>query len=329
MYSKIRTLSDTLTLNKTSVNLPKDAVIDALILKVSLTIANAFGGAYSGTGLDILKALQEVRVISDGSTVHYALNGKDIAILNAFDGLYGGAAVAADTVSVNDSASTTETYTLILNEGDILAVTKDSLELKAVFDTTITTGVTVSAATITVSISENVYTPEEFVAKYGANLEAAAEPKVYALVSSVAANTELSGVLDLPTGTLHRRGVMTFTDASGVYGSAEPSNVGLVVTSPDRRELLNVDWATLRGIGNFKYCVAGAAPAGCAIFNYAQEVSADGYGLRGWRWTKGDYQFSVKTANAGTLRYISCEHVVNARAFEAAERAMIEGTAGF
>ena len=118
------------------------------------------------------------------------------------------------------------------------------------------------------SISENVYTPEEFVAKYGANLEAAAEPKVYALVSSVAANTELSGVLDLPTGTLHRRGVMTFTDASGVYGNAEPSNVGLVVTSPDRRELLNVDWATLRGIGNFKHCVAGAAPAGCAIFNY-------------------------------------------------------------
>ena len=38
---------------------------------------------------------------------------------------------------------------------------------------------------------------------------------------------------------------------------------------------------------------------------------------------------SVKTANAGTLRYISCEHVVNARAFEAAERAIIEGTAGF
>ncbi len=68
-----------------------------------------------------------------------------------------------------------------------------------------------------------------------------------------------------------KRGVMTFTDASGVYGNAEPSNVGLVVTSPDRRELLNVNWATLRGIGNFKYCVAGAAPAGCAIFNYAQE----------------------------------------------------------
>lgn len=329
MYSKIRTLSDTLSLNKTSINLPKDAVLDAIIMKVSLTIANASGGAYSATGLDVLAALQEVRVISDGSTVHYALNGKDIAILNAFDGLFGSAPVAKDTVSINDSASATKTYILVLNEGDILAVTKDSLELKAVFNTTLATGVTVSAATITVSVSENVYTPEEFVVKYGAGLEAAAEPKVYALSTGITANTELTGIIDLPTGTLHRRGVMTFTDSSGVYGNADPGNVGLIVTSPDRRELLNVDYPTLRGILAYKHVVEGAPPVGCAIFNYAMEVASDGYGLRGWRWTKGDYQLAVKTANTGTLRYISCEHVVNARAFEAAERALIEGTPGF
>jgi hypothetical protein len=329
VYSKIRTLSETLSLTKTSINLPKDAVIDAIIMKVSLTIANASGGAYSATVLDILKALQEIRVISDGSSVHYALNGKDIAILNAFDGAFSAAPVAATAVSVANGESGTYEFVLVLDEGDILAVTKDSLELKAVFDSTITTGVTLSAASIIVSVSENVYTPDEFVAKYGANLEAGAEPKVYALSTSITANTELTGVIDLPTGTLHRRGVMTFMDSDGVYGGAEPSNVGLVVTSPDRRELLNVDWTTLRGMLAYKYVVENAPLAGCGIFNYAAEVACDGYGLRGWRWTKGDYQLSVKTANAGTLRYISCEHVINARAFEAAERAIIEGTAGF
>src|SRR5690606_35291895 len=103
----------------------------------------------------------------------------------------------------------------------------------------------------------------------------------------------------------------------------------LIVTSPDRRELLNVDWTTLRGIAAFKYCVNAASPAGCAVFNYAAEVTNDVYGLRGWRWSKGDYQIAVRTVNAATLRYICCEHVVNARVFEAAERAVVEGTAGF
>jgi hypothetical protein len=285
MYSKIRTLSDQITLTHTSINLPKDAVIDALVLKVAITISNTSGADYNGTGLLALKALSELRVISDGSTVHYSLNGQDIGILNGFDGLYGAASVIKDSFTIANGANATKTYTLILNEGDILAVTKDSLELKATFTTTLATNVTVPACTIQVSVSENVYTPQEFVAKYGPNLEGAAEPKVYALSQAITANTELTGILDLPTGTLHRRGVLCFLDANGIYGNAEPTNVGLIVTSPDRRELLNIDWATLRGIAHFKYAVEGASPAGCAIFNYANEVTNYIYGLRGWRWS--------------------------------------------
>jgi len=329
MYSKIRTLSDQINLNRTSINLPKDAVIDAIVLKVNMNIANGGASAWNGTGLDALGAVSEVRVISDGSTVHYALNGKDIAILNAYGGLFGGAPVWSQACTVNAGANADFEFVLVLNEGDILAVTKDSLELKATFNTTLAADVTVTACTITASIVENVYTPQEFVGVYGANLEGAAEPKVYALTQSIAANTELTGVLDLPTGTLHRRGVMCFMDAAGVYGNANPGAVGLIVTSPDRREMLNVDFPTLRGIANYKYCVNGAAPPGCAVFNYGEEVTNDPYGLRGWRWSKGDYQIGVKTANAGNLRYISCEHVVNTKAFEAAEQAVIEGTPNF
>ncbi len=325
MYSKFRTLSGLLSLTQTSIDIPRDAVVDQIVLKLAVTVANASGDAYAGTNEAVLRALQEIRVISDGTNVHYALSAADVAILNAFNSKYGVAPDLDGAVSVANGESETFTYYLRLDEGDILAASKDSLEMKIVVNPTIATGVTISSLTGTVTIIENVLTPAEFVESYGANLEYAAEPKVYALTATVTASSEMTNILDLPTGSLMRAGVLQFM-TGGLAGSVDPSKVGLIVTSPDRRELLNIDWGTLRALNASEHAVNGGAAAGVALINYAKDVTSDGYGLRGWRFTKGDYQVIAKTDNPATLRYISLEHVVNSGVFDQAERAVLERT---
>lgn len=322
MYSKLRTLDRTITLVNTQVELPRDAVLDAVILRVDLTVANAGVAPWDSTGLGVLAALQEVRIVSNGNTVHYALNGQDIAILNAYDGNYGAGAVYTQAVTVPDADDVNLQYVLVLNQGDILAVTKDALDLRVVFNTQLAADVTVTAATVNVTLSEDVYLVDEFVQTFGANLEFAAEPKVYALTTNVAANTEMTGVLDLPTGTLQRRGLLLFTGAA-------PGRVGLIVTTPDRREVFNADYLTIKGMEAFKRSCNGVAPPNAVMLDYAAEVAADGLGLRGWRHTKSDYQLGLRIAAASELRYISMEHVVNPDVVEATNHAIIEGKPSF
>lgn len=328
MYSKYRTLSQTLSLINTRMDLPRDAVIDQLILKVGVTVANANSTTdYTGTNEAILRAIQEIRVVSDGSTVHYALSGADIALLNKYNSKNGFAPALGGAITVEKSKSAVFTYYLRLDEGDILAASKDSLEMKLVVNPTITEDVTISALTCTVTLVENVLSPAEFVESYGPNLEYAAEPKVYALTVPVVASSELTNVLDLPTGSLARAGLMQFLDATtGLAGGKDPSAIGLLNTSPDRREVLHVDWATLQKINASEYDLGASVPAGVALLNYGKDVTNDGYGLRGWRFTKGDWQLAAKGANAANLRYICLEHVVNAAVFDAAEQAVLERT---
>jgi len=333
MYSKFRTLSAILSLANTSIDIPRDAVIDQIMLKLDLTVANASGDtAYSGRNEAVLRAIQEIRVISNGSTVHYALGAVDAAILNAFNSKYGIAPDLKEMFGLAPGANQAFTFFLRLDEGDILAASKDSLEMKIVVNPTIATGVTITSLTGTVTIVENVLTTTEFVNTYGSSLEYAAEPKVYALSAPVTASSAMTNVLDLPTGSLMRAGVLQFLNG-GMLGDVDPSKVGLINTSPDRREILNIDFATLRALNASEYDVNGIGDVsgtplveGVAMINYAKDVTSDGYGLRGWRFTKGDYQITAKTDNAATLRYISLEHVVNTTTFDSVETAVLEKT---
>ena len=330
MYSKYRTLNQTLSLVNTRIDLPRDAVIDQLMLKFQITVSNTGSSSYTGTNEAVLRAIEEIRVVSDGSTVHYALSGADVALLNAYNSQYGFAVPLGGTVGpiAQTSGTANLTYYLRLDEGDILAVAKDSLEIKLVINPTITTDVTITALTCEVTLVENVLSPEEFVASYGANMEAAAEPKVYALSVPVVSSSELTNVLDLPTGSLIRAGMLEFIDRSTGLASAavNPSAIGLINTSPDRREVLHVDWGTLQKLNAADYPIGATVLPGVAMLNYAADVTNDGYGLRGWRFTKGDWQIAVKSSNAATLRYVCLEHVVNSAAFDATERATLERT---
>lgn len=152
MYSKYRTLNQTLSLINTRIDLPRDAVIDQLILKVVATVANAGQVAYAGTNEAILRAIQEIRVVSDGSTVHYALSAADIALLNAYNSKAGFAPALGGPVAIDAAGSETLTYYLRLDEGDILAASKDSLEMKIVVNPTISADVTITALTATVTV---------------------------------------------------------------------------------------------------------------------------------------------------------------------------------
>ena len=333
MYSKYRTLSQVLSLINTRIDLPRDAVIDQLFLRFTVTLANAAGAAYNATNEVILRAIQEIRVVSDGSTVHYALSGADVALLNAYNSKNNFTVPLGGLVAVAATDTATFTYYLRLDEGDILAASKDSLEARIVVNPTITADVTITALTCQVTLVENVLTPEEFITTYGPNLEYAAEPKVYALSVPVVASTELTAVLDLPTGSLARAGVLQFINpGSGLAGTVDPTAIGLINTSPDRREVLHVDFPTLQAINRSEYDGGIIVPPatvpipGVAMLNYAKDVTNDGYGLRGWRFTKGDWQIAARTANAATLRYVCLEHVVNSGVFDATERAVLERT---
>lgn len=328
MYSKYRTLNQALSLVNTSIDIPRDAVIDQFFLRFAVTVANADVNPYAATNEALLRAIQEIRVVSDGSTVHYALSGADIALLNRYNSKPGFGINLGGAVNVPAGQNATFNYLLRLDEGDILAASKDSLEMRIIVNPALAANITISGLTCTVSLAENVLSAAEFVESYGANLEYAAEPKVYALNAPVVASTDLSNILDLPTGSLARAGVLQFINpATGLLdGAVNPTAVGLINTSPDRREVLNIDWTTLQAINTAEYDTGATAPAGVALLNYAKDVTCDGYGLRGWRFTKGDWQLAARTANAATLRYVCLEHVINAGVFDAAERAVLERT---
>ena len=142
----------------------------------------------------------------------------------------------------------------------------------------------------------------------------------------VVAASELTNVLDLPTGSLARAGLLQFLNpVTGLAGGVDPTAIGLLNTSPDRREVLHVDFPTLQAINVSEYDL-GAALSGVAMLNYAKDVTNDGYGLRGWRFTKGDWQLAAKGSNVANLRYVCLDHVVNSGVFDAAERAVLERT---
>ncbi|WP_202320202.1 hypothetical protein [Archaeoglobus neptunius] len=135
MYSKKRTLSQKITLTNRKIDLPRDAVIDAILLYCKLTLKNDGANAFSGKMRDVLDALKEVRVVSDGNNIHYSLSGSDIAVINYYDNQGKAVNVDAD-VSIDAGATKEFDFLLILDAGDILALTKDSLELSVDFKDT-------------------------------------------------------------------------------------------------------------------------------------------------------------------------------------------------
>ncbi len=322
MYSKKRTLSTKITTANRRIDLPRDAIIDAIFLYCKITIKNNGASTYNGKMENVLNCLSEIRVVSDGNNVHYALSGLDVATINYY--VFRGRAVNPETsISIGAGATATYEFMLTLDVGDIIAIAKDSLELSINFSN-ITEDVVVQDAEITVTVAENVTDINEFKAKYGANLEFSAEPKVYAISKNFNASNELVEVMDLPTGTLLRTAFIIFRGSDGARSDSVVEKIGIIITTPDRRELYSVDYKTLK---EYNKILCDCEPLnGVISIDYGTEITNDVFGIRAWKFNKGDYQLAVK-GNAGSLRYISVEFVVNTAVFDKLSMAVIEASA--
>jgi hypothetical protein len=326
MYSKRRTLAEAISLTNPMVEIPRDAIIDSIVLKCTVVIHNAAVGAYTATLQKILDCLTSVRLVSDGNKVHYSLSGSDLAILNYYRNESIGADPDAAITAAGGADSAAYTFLLTLDEGDILAALKDSLELTVETKTAVDTDVTLKTFSCTVSISENVMTTAEFVAAYGQDAVNSAEPKVTAYEKGFDISEELRECFDFPTGTLLRKAFWIFKDTSGVRAGSLPSKIGIIRTTPDRSEMFTVDYPTIQMINEQQYLLHNGYIPGVVALDYGKEITNDSFGIRAWKFNKGDYQAAIKAAAAGKLRYVSVEYVVNTPTFDALSRALIEAS---
>lgn len=310
MYSRKRTLSEKITYTNKTIDLPRDAVIDAILLRCNIVLSNAGASAWNGTYEDVLKAIREVRVVSDGNNIHYALTGLDIAIMNYYDSA--SKSVNPDeAVSIGAGASATFEVLLTLDAGDIIALEKDSLKLTVVFETSIATDVTLDTnnSYVEITLEEDVYAPDE-------EIELSGEPKVYAIEKSFATLGEFAEVLELPVETLLHRAFLVFRDNTGARSDNIDEKYGIIQTSPERIELYNIGYNTARLYDKEEYNL-DAPLTGVSVLDYGEEVTKDGLGIRAWRVNKGDLQLALKTSANGTVRYISHEFVVDTELVDA------------
>ncbi|WP_457751042.1 hypothetical protein [Thermococcus sp.] len=308
MYKVKDTLDDVLTLQVKSIDLPRNGVIDSIVLLASITLANAGATDVTVTMEDVLKAINEIRVVSNGNVVHYALRGTDIAYLNVYD-THGKALDLSGTVTVPAGGSQDVSFLIILNEGPIHALIKDQLQTRVDWTTDLGNSVTVSDASIKVTLDKEVYeSAEEYVMAYSAGEYGEVfieEPKVYAIEKSFNALGELTEIFELPVGSVLKRALLVFYDDTGARADIV-DKYALVRTRPARIQLYKIDYQTSRELDKVQYKLP-SVPTGMTMFDYDQEVVFGGLDLR--EQASGTFKIALKTTASGKLRYISHEIV--------------------
>jgi len=311
VYKVKETLDDVLTMQVKSVDIPRNGVIDSIALLANLTLSNSGSSAASVSMEDVLKAINEIRIVSNGNVVHYALKGSDIAYLNVYD-THGKALSLDDTVSVPASGTASVQFLIMLDEGKIHALIKDQLQLKVEWNTSVADGVTLSDASIKVTLDKEVYeSGEEYVITYaGAEYGEIfiVEPKVYAIEKSFNALGELTEIFELPIGSVLKRALLVFYDDTGARANIV-DKYALVRTRPARIQLYKIDYNTSRELDKIQYKLP-SVPDGMTMFDYDQEVVVGGLDLR--EESSGTFKIALKTTSAGKLRYISHEVVPQA-----------------
>ena len=305
MRAKINTISQTINKNNPAINLPHTTIHDAYIMSFTMVLKNNSVSLITPDIENVLKSIEQFVITSDGTNGHASLNGIDLAAHAGTDRV-----IDRTLDSISSDATQEVKFKLFFDEGDILGAAHDSLEMKITFldEVLNTEGLEIVSATVRISIIELIPEGTELIARYGQNLELLAEPKVYVITQGCAGNSEFTGFMDLPTGTLQRGAMLHF--------STVPEQVGVLKMVPDRTELLKVDFDVLRSIDERKF--GCAVPEGIVTFDYGHQISCNNIGLLGWNWSKGDVQIAAKTEASTTLRYVSYEHVVNTAVVEKA-----------
>lgn len=308
MYKVKETLDDVLNLTVKSVDIPRNGVIDSIALLFKLTLSNAGDSDATVRMEDVLKAINEIRVVSNGNVVHYALKGTDIAYLNIYDA-HGKALDLSATVTVPAGGTQSVQILMILDAGKIHALIKDQLQIKIEWNTSIDTDVTLSDAEAKITLDKEVYeSGTEYVVIYGAgeyNEIFIEEPKVYAIEKNFNALGELTEIFELPVGSVLKRALLVFHDDTGARADIV-DKYALVRTRPARIQLYKIDYNTSRELDKVQYKL-DSVPAGMTMFDYDREVVFGGLDLR--EESSGTFKVALKTTGAGKLRYISHEIV--------------------
>jgi len=314
---KLNTLSVEINKSVPAIQLPRTSIHDAYCLDFKITITNAGAAAATPTIANVLEAIEQIVLTSDSTRVHYSLSGLDVARRNALFGAADVDKVIEKTLTeIAKDASGDVEFTLFLDEGDIVAGAHERRGLKIVCGSTAGTNLNITAAEVTTTLVEKIPTGTELIAMYGQNFEYVAEPKVYAITTTIPANTEFTGALDLPTGTLLTGAMMHFSTA--------PQQVGILQTAPDRVELIKINWRTMRAIDERKYRTD--MPAGMITLEYGVQWYDNGLGVPAWTYNKGDRQVAVKSSAQTTLRYVSFERMVDTATFNKTGIANIGGS---
>ncbi len=307
MYRRKRLLSKKITVSNNAMSLPRDGVINAVILDCKLVVSNGGASAWNGTYEDILKTLELINLASNGSQSHWNVNGLDVAIMNFYD--YTGKTVNPDgSVSVGAGASATFNIQLKLY-GPIFALFKDSLELRVTFNTSIATNVTLDSTNseIEVTLDETIYeTEDEIYAEYGEGLVFAYEPKVRALTASLTANTELEDAVELPVGNVLLNRGFIVASTGGSRSNSVIDKYAITKVAGSAETLYVVKFSSSQELDKHQYALSSAL-TGITVMDFANETGAP---LRGWLFSKGDIVLQSKNSASGNLRYISEEFVV-------------------
>jgi hypothetical protein len=299
------TLDKTLTIapNYTDqLDLPRDHVIDDILLRFNFSYS-----ASSAPSLwDVLKAIQEIRVVSDGSVVHWALRGDDVYILNYYD-QQGSVPITIDTSKA--------IVTLRLATAEILANLKSDLKLSVRFGSAIGS-LTSFSGSVTVSVEQLVYDPDEFQAHYGPGLENMTEPKVTAEETALTAGTQYQVISELPVGNLLKRTVVVVYDSTGAFSDAVVDRLRLM-NKPGSQELFNEVWSVMGDKDLSEYQLSQRL-TGVVFVDYGVDVTEDNLGLRMWRVAKGDITLESRNNASGKARLIHEEIIVHTEALDAA-----------
>ncbi|WP_456471677.1 hypothetical protein [Methanocaldococcus sp.] len=310
MFSRKVVLDQQLNLNQTKINLPTRNIIDNIILTVTATYTNSDStNAATLTNEQLLNAIQEVRVVSDGANVHYSLSMNDIAIMNYYD--TSGKAINLDeTNSIAASGSLTKVFTVKLDGGDIFAGGKQSLDLSIVVNPAVSSTVSLTDLNIKVGIGEIVLEDiSEIEEIYGENLEFLVEPSITATEVNVSANTSFQGLVEIPAGNAILRSFYIAKDTNEVRSNSVIDQYGLV----DRNSTIyyKMDFTMGQHLDEQEYNVP--ALTGAVILDYAEELGGSSeifdeeFGLKAWNFVKGDYLDAFKLQNSGKIRIIRHE----------------------
>lgn len=311
METRVHTLTNRLSFASPSVILPKYGIIDAIILKVKLTISNTGSSQATPTIKDVLKTITDISVKSDSNVTHYQLNALDVAIMNAYEGQFGANATLNKTLTaIGAGASGIVEFPLFLNKGDIFAANHQDVTLSCVIQQTpFVTGLTVTAVDIAVGIVELVkLTEADVTARYGEKLQLLNEPKVTTRTRKCPANSELTPFMELPTGSVIQEGYFTFSGA--------PTNFGIVDVAGELSEKMNIDWEMHRALDAYRHNVAGNPPENTIRVDFGNELEANSLGLMGWSYMLGDMMVASKNDAELSCRAITVETMVNHAAFE-------------